>query len=84
MEKALYSLFVLTMGASFAGLMASGFSLVTSLMLFGPIAIAVFTALAFIYLLAAVMFEKSDADIVPAQDYDEKWLTSPALQHSNS
>lgn len=84
MEKALYGLFVLTLGATLYGLTASGVSLAVSLMLFGPIAVAVFTAGAFVYLLVAVIFERSPKPDLGRRDEHENWLSGPALQHSNS
>lgn len=84
MEKALYGLFVLTLGATLYGLTASGVSLAVSLMLFGPIAVAVFTAGAFVYLLVAVIFERSPNQDIGPREKPENWLSGPALQHSNS
>ena len=84
MDKALYGLFVLTLGASLLGLWANGFSLAISLMLFGPVAVSIFTAGAFLYLLGAVIFEKSPTRSTAPQDGHGNWWTKPAFQHSNS
>ena len=65
MDKALYALFFLTLPAVFFGLLANGVSLAVSLMLFGPVAVAVFTAIAFVLLLVAVVIEKAPRGHTP-------------------
>ncbi|MCR9079874.1 MAG: hypothetical protein NXH78_12335 [Hyphomonadaceae bacterium] len=84
MDKTLYALFFLTMPAAFFGLLANGVSLAVSLMLFGPVAVAVFTASAFVVLLGAVVLEKTPGDQGQPRVQSDTWLTKPKLQHSNS
>lgn len=84
MDKALYGLFILTLGTSLFGLLAKGVSLTVSLVLFGPVAVAIFTAGAFLYLLIAVIFEKSPKPAETMQVERDDWWAEPALQHSNS
>lgn len=84
MDKALNGLFILTLSASLVGLLAKGVSLTMSLILFGPVAVAIFTAAAFLYLLVAVIFEPSPKPADTAMAEREDWWAEPALQHSNS
>lgn len=84
MDKTLYALFFLTMPAAFFGLLVNGVSLAMSLMLFGPVAMAVFTAFAFVVLLGAVVLEKTPVDQGRPHVQNANWLTKPKLQHSNS
>ena len=84
MDKALYGLFFLTLGATFYGLMTSGISLAVSLMFAGPFAVALFMAAAFIYFLFAVVFEPSPQSKEVSEDARKSWTSRPAFQHSNS
>lgn len=80
MDKLLYSFFFLTLILVFAGLLSSGVSLGVSLMLVGPVTVASFTALAFLYLLFAVIFEKSPKGRATKPDVRNAWPAKPTLQ----
>lgn len=79
MDKTLYALFFLTLPAAFVGLLAKGVSLAVSLMLFGPVAIAVFTAIAFVILLVAVVFEKAPREDTPGYAGRAPWAAQPGF-----
>lgn len=83
MDKLLYSLFFLTLFLVFAGLLSSGVSIAVSLMLVGPVTVASFTALAFLYLLFAVIFEKTPQERSTKPDVRQTWPAKPTLQPNN-
>lgn len=83
MNKLLYGFFYLTLLLVFAGLLWGGVSVAVSLMLVGPVTVASFTALAFLYLLIAVIFEKSPQERPLRQSVRETWPANPTLPQYN-